>query len=81
MNVPMVAEPGLIPDTMGLAVNKVFAIRTYEHDEENNISEIKFLQVLWHCYLLRGWRFCHGGDILLLQFFYGPEVVFGGRLR
>jgi len=43
MDVPMVAEPGLIPDMMGLAVNKVFTIRTFGHDEEN-ISEIKVLQ-------------------------------------
>lgn len=45
MDVPMVTEPELIPDTMSLDVNKFFAIRTYEHgSEENNISEIKVLQ-------------------------------------
>jgi len=44
MDVPMVTEAELIPDTMSLALNKFFAIRTYEHGEENNISEIKVLQ-------------------------------------
>ncbi|AES88657.2 hypothetical protein MTR_4g060580 [Medicago truncatula] len=45
MDVPMVTELELIPDTMSLDVNKFFAIRTYEHgSEENNISEIKVLQ-------------------------------------
>ncbi len=44
MDVPMLVEPGFIKDTMGMAVNKVFAIRTSEHDEENNISENKVLQ-------------------------------------
>jgi len=44
MDVPMVTEPELIPDAMDLVVNNFFDIRTYKHDEENNISEIKVLQ-------------------------------------
>jgi hypothetical protein len=44
MDVPMVTEPELIPDAMGLVVNNFFDIRTYKHDEENTISEIKVLQ-------------------------------------
>lgn len=44
MDISMVIEPKLIPDAMGLVLNKFFDIRTYKHDEENNISEIKVLQ-------------------------------------
>ncbi|RHN82667.1 hypothetical protein MtrunA17_Chr1g0212261 [Medicago truncatula] len=39
MDVSMLAEPRLIRDTTGMDANKVFPIRSYEHDKENNISE------------------------------------------
>jgi len=38
MDVLMLAEPWLIRDTTSMDANIVFAIVTYEHDKENNIS-------------------------------------------
>jgi len=68
----MLAEPGLIRDTTGMDANKVFAIRSYEHDKEYNIIENIVMHSVARVQVL-SWS---GLAAVVFFFFVGSAVVF-----